>query len=221
MIPFTNNGLQPPIPLEELPQELQHLRPLEKQAPDTPDQLEQPTPTPPEVNPQSYGFPQNPTTAQRHTWIRQELFLKAYAVCNRIYESAAKAGVATQTVDSWRDRDVWAFKKRFEAAEAEFIESYEEMIDSWVRNGTDKPVFYRGQQVGVIKERSELLAMFRLKKLRPEYRENYQIVVPDLTPLAVLEMMRGAGQASLKAQGKLGPVVEGEVVEKPTEKEEV
>mgnify|MGYP001611955368 CR=1 FL=1 len=168
--------------------------------------------------PQSFGFPDVPTTAQRHTWIAQQRFLLAYAVCCRLFEAAEKAGISYTILARWRDSNEFEFCKRLELAEAKYLEMYEKSIDEWALVGVNKPIFYKGQQVATIKERSELLAMFRMKKLNPAYRENYQIVVPDLTPLAVLEMMRGAGQASLQEQGKLPPrVVDGEVVEKPTE----
>ncbi|MDP2936788.1 MAG: hypothetical protein Q8O86_09895 [Dehalococcoidia bacterium] len=66
-----------------------------------------------------------------------------------------------------------------------------------VGKGTEKPVFQGGQQVGVVREYSDVLLIFLLKGARPEkYRDNLkadvnhsgQVSLPDV--VKVLEEMR-------------------------------
>ena len=45
-------------------------------------------------------------------------------------------------------------------------------------DGVDRPVFFKGRQIAMLKEYSDTLLIFMLKGLRPEkYKERYQIDV--------------------------------------------
>lgn len=57
--------------------------------------------------------------------------------------------------------------------EQEYVEKLEAEVDRRAIEGIDHPVIYKGSITDSYKEYSDNLLMFRLKKLRPEYRENY------------------------------------------------
>ena len=69
--------------------------------------------------------------------------------------------------------DVYGFKKRMAIIEQEYVEKLEAEVDRRAIEGIDHPVIYKGSITDTYKEYSDNLLMFRLKKLRPEYRENY------------------------------------------------
>ena len=65
------------------------------------------------------------------------------------------------------------FAELWEEAIANYTDGLEAEVDRRAFEGHDKPVFHRGQQVASVKEYSDLLAMFRLKGLKPGmYRDN-------------------------------------------------
>lgn len=72
--------------------------------------------------------------------------------------------------DKWRDDPVymeaftWALEQSTHSLEAEAVRR--------AALGNDKPVFYQGKRVDSIKEYSDNLLMFLLKKRNPEYRDN-------------------------------------------------
>ena len=54
-----------------------------------------------------------------------------------------------------------------------YVDGLEAEVDRRAFEGNKKPMFHRGEKVGDITEYSDLLAMFRLKGLKPDmYREN-------------------------------------------------
>jgi hypothetical protein len=60
---------------------------------------------------------------------------------------------------------------------AEYVEKMESEADRRAIEGTNKPVFYQGEQCGVIREYSDSLLMFRLKRLDPAYRDRHDVNV--------------------------------------------
>ena len=48
--------------------------------------------------------------------------------------------------------------------------------------GIEKPIYYKGERVDTVREYSDNLLMFRTKKLRPEYRDNYDDRTREGTP---------------------------------------
>jgi hypothetical protein len=166
----------------------------------------------PTGGPEHFGFPQNPTLQQRECWRNQERFLAAFAQCCRVCKAAEAVGLTVWAVERWQKTDLYGFVKRMEVAEQVYVEALEQEADRRGVEGIDKPVYYKGEKVDTIREYSDNLLMFRLKKLRPEYRDNYQIVLPDTTPLQMIELMRSIGQGTLGWR-QPGQVVEGEVKE--------
>lgn len=65
------------------------------------------------------------------------------------------------------------FQELWNEAIDNYVDKLEAEVDRRAFLGNDKPVWHRGEKVGSVKEYSDLLAMFRLKALRPEiYRDN-------------------------------------------------
>ena len=57
-------------------------------------------------------------------------------------------------------------------------------------SGTDKPVFFRGEECGVIREYSDSLLMFLLKAARPEkYRERHEVTGKGGGPLVITSIV--------------------------------
>ena len=69
----------------------------------------------------------------------------------------------------------------------EYVEKLEAEVDRRAIEGIDHPVIYKGSITDTYKEYSDNLLMFRLKKLRPEYRENYSI--PNDQHIAVTKII--------------------------------
>ena len=68
-----------------------------------------------------------------------------------------------------------------------YIEDVEMEAVRRARFGTNKPVFYRGQEVGFVKEYSDQLMMMLLKALNPsKYRENLKIEADVKTGVLVV-----------------------------------
>lgn len=153
--------------------------------------------------PEEFGFPEKSTLQQRQCWQNQERFLAAFRECCRIGEAAEAVGLTRWAVERWQRTDVYGFKKRMAIIEQEYVEKLEAEVDRRAVEGIDHPVIYKGSITGTYREYSDNLLMFRLKKLRPEYRENY--AAPD----------RGQQVAVTKIIINLAPGVKppGEVVE--------
>jgi len=102
------------------------------------------------------------------------LFCRVMAQCGHVAQSAKAAGIHKSTVYTWRlaDED---FAVKWKAAKATYelglineleIEARRRAVDGIVR-----PIFYRGKEVGVIREFSDRLLVFLLGGLDPRYRE--------------------------------------------------
>jgi hypothetical protein len=152
--------------------------------------------------PQDWGLPDKPTAAQQQCWDHQELFLKAYAKCDRISEAAAAVGITYWAVDRWQRTDIYSIRKRMELAHRQYVEAWERGMDARL----ETPTGNRG---------SDVLMMFKLKAIAPEkYREEVKVIGGDfgrdlINKLVALE------RDSKKKQALEGGVVEGEVRELP------
>lgn len=115
-------------------------------------------------------MPTNKTITEKN----KKAFLSAFAECGNVTEAAKLAGVdRTRHYDWLKDP---AYAERFADAEAQAIDGLEKEARRRAIEGTDKPVFYRGGECGVIREYSDTLLIFLLKGARPEkYRDNSRI----------------------------------------------
>ena len=109
-----------------------------------------------------------------------QAFLAAYAEVGNVTEAAKLAGVHRATV--WRAKTTNpAFACKWAEAEQQAADKLEQ--EAWRRatEGTDEPVFYKGEKCGTIKRFSDQLLMFLLKGVRPEkYRERFVLPPGEL-----------------------------------------
>jgi hypothetical protein len=71
----------------------------------------------------------------------------------------------------WKKAD-HEFEKDWQAAEETGTDALEDEARRRAMDGVDKPVFYKGQRCGYVREYSDTLLIFTLKARRPEkYRE--------------------------------------------------
>lgn len=86
--------------------------------------------------------------------------------------------VSKQTVYNWRSDDV-----EFAADWDRVVDLATEDLEKEVRRraliGVDEPVFYKGEQCGVIRKYSDTLLMFAIKARKPEYREAIKLTIED------------------------------------------
>lgn len=85
--------------------------------------------------------------------------------------AAAAAGLTRAQVQAQRDADP-AFAQAWADAMAEAVERAEAEVYRRAFRGVDRPVYYAGQQVGIVRDYSDSLAALYLKAHRPEaYRD--------------------------------------------------
>ena len=121
--------------------------------------------------------------AAQFTKKRQEQFLKLLAETANVAESADLVGIDRSTAYLQRKKNPefaadWddAIETAVEAMEAE---AYRRAV-----KGTNKPVFHKGEECGVIKEYSDTLLIFLLKAHRPQkYIEKLQIAGDPEKPI--------------------------------------
>ncbi len=135
---------------------------------------------------------------QRGRW--QPAFLAAFAELGNVKEAAKLAGVSRMT--AWRHKTSDPeFAKKFADAEQEAADLLEK--EAWRRatEGTDEPVFYKGDQCGTIKRYSDNLLMFLLRGVRPEkYRERFVLPAGELDKLIEHELAIARGETELPDQ---------------------
>lgn len=114
----------------------------------------------------------NLTTRRHDGWTaeKQEAFLKALASCGCIREACAAVGMSHVSAYRLRARpSAIAFRKAWDAALDCAMHRLEEAALSRALNGTPRPVFYKGEQVGEWRHHDERLTMFLLR-----YRRAYR-----------------------------------------------
>lgn len=107
--------------------------------------------------------------------------------------AAARAGVHRSTVYRWREADE-TFEAKLTRALDIGTDALEDEATRRGVEGTERPVFHKGQVCGYVRDYSDVLLMFILKARRPEkYRDRYQappkpagksgfIIVPEKSP---------------------------------------
>ena len=101
-------------------------------------------------------------------------FLEHYERLCVIGKAAEAAGITRQTVYDWiRASEV--FKTAYEGAKRGVVEKLEAEAIRRAYQGWEEPVFYKGQQQGLIRKYSDTLLIFLLKGAAPEkYRERLE-----------------------------------------------
>lgn len=132
-------------------------------------------------------------------------FLVAYAECGNVTQAAEMAGIDRTQHYRWLGTvegydPVPGYPEAFAAAGEQAADRLER--EAWRRavNGVERPVYYQGEQCGVVREYSDTLLIFLLKGFRPEkYQERSRmehtgqvaVTLPEL--LATLRERRSSG----------------------------
>ena len=120
----------------------------------------------------------NATAADDTRPRRQAAFLHALADTVNVAAACRSAGIPRRTVYDWRGADP-DFARKWDDALDDGIDLLEAVLHRRAFEGTEKPVYYKGEQVGTTRHYSDALAMFLLRAHRPErYRDNYRAPAP-------------------------------------------
>lgn len=105
---------------------------------------------------------------------RQRRFLMAYAGAGQILKAATLASIPWGQHYRWVYSDE-LYKQAWEKTRDIWGDHLESEIFRRAYEGEDKPIIREGNIIGVYKQKSDVLAMFALKGLKPQYRDNFQI----------------------------------------------
>jgi hypothetical protein len=104
---------------------------------------------------------------------KQGAFLLAYATLGNVTAAARVAKLPRSQHYLWLDDPL--YKAAFDEAHEQACDALEEEVRRRALKGVLKPVFYKGKRCGGIREFSDTLLMFMLKRVRNEFRENYAV----------------------------------------------
>lgn len=128
---------------------------------------------------------------------RKAQFLDVLRETANVTVSARAVGVSLSTVYKHRTDDA-LFAERFEEAMDEAVDMLEHEAHRRAFQGTDEPVFYRGDEVGYVRKYSDALTMFLLKAHRPDkYRERSEVKQELSGGLQLTDTARAARLAAL------------------------
>lgn len=128
-------------------------------------------------------------------------FCAALAETCQVGRACAAVGISRQTAYRWRE-EMPEFAEAWDAAKRIGVSALEDEAHRRAFEGVDKPVFYKGDECGSIREYSDLLAVFLLKAHDPsKYRENSKLELsgPDNGPVQLDD-----GQAAARLAKLLG-----------------
>jgi hypothetical protein len=167
------------------------------------------------------------------TTYHKKRYLEYYAKFGLVYTCAKLAGISPKTIQLWRVKDV-SFAELEAAAKLQYIEKMEEEADRRGMSGVEKPVYQGGRRVGVVKEFSDTLLIFRLKAMDPKkYRERLEMTGEGGGPIktetnainingadiaaAILELARvGAADSIIKDNAQVEPVHPAQAISETT-----
>jgi len=102
---------------------------------------------------------------------KKRAFLAAFAEVGNITQAAEIAKIERKTHYVWMGKDE-NYVLAFEEAQEQAADRLEQEARRRAMEGTLKPVFYKGEECGVIREYSDTLLIFLMKGARPEkYKE--------------------------------------------------
>lgn len=130
---------------------------------------------------------------------RQVAFLEALSGCGSVVEAARQVGLAPRTPRRWaRDDDAFAevMQKAHEVGLLVRLDALEQEADRRAKEGVDMPVYQGGKLIGTRRQYSDLLLIFRMKRLDPAYRDN-QPKQGDTRPIQILVKMADGSQVAI------------------------
>lgn len=111
--------------------------------------------------------------------VRKACFIDILRRTANVSRAAREAGLSSSTAYEHRAKFP-AFAAAWDAAVAEALDELEDALIERAKHGVEKPVYFRGQQVGSVRTYSDALGMFMLKARRPEiYARLSSAAAPD------------------------------------------
>ena len=98
---------------------------------------------------------------------RKTVFLAALVDTVNVTLTCRRADIPRRTAYDWREADE-GFARKWDDAVDEGIDLLEAELHKRAFEGVERPVYYKGEQVGTWRFYSDALAMFLLKAHRPE-----------------------------------------------------
>ncbi len=109
----------------------------------------------------------------------QKAFLDALRTCGNVFRAAKMVRIHEDMPYHWRRNDE-QFAVAMEKAreEGEEVLAYQLLDEARRRGleGIEEPHFYQGRMVGHIRRYSDNLLMFKIKGLRPQFRDNFPAI---------------------------------------------
>ena len=135
---------------------------------------------------------------------RKTVFLEALVVTLNVTLACRRAGIARRTAYDWREADE-GFARKWDDAVDEGVDLLEAELHKRAFEGVERPVYYKGEQVGTWRFYSDALAMFLLKAHRPErYRgpSGGGAVAKALSPEEQAEAAQAEAEAGKRPRGR-------------------
>lgn len=135
-------------------------------------------------------------TPEKEPWMGT--FIGALREGVSVSSAARRAGVCRKTVYRYRDQQD-DFRKSWDDAVEDGTDRLEDEALRRAMEGTDKPVYQGGVNVGTIREYSDTLAIFLLKARRPEkFRDNVDIKHSGRVQLDFTDIVKRSAEAVIE-----------------------
>lgn len=143
--------------------------------------------------------------------VKKRIFLLALSESPNRTRAAALAGVHPTTAKNWMNNDP-VFMAAYEVAWQSGLDALEDEVVRRGQEGTTRPVFFKGQKVGSIREYSDGQVQFMLRGHRSEtYRDRQELnvtndqTVADRLSAARRRKVEHEVEAAEQNQKALGP----------------
>ena len=120
---------------------------------------------------------------QNRQKMKKRRFLEKYINIGDITLTAKVTGIDRSTHYKWLEEDP-EYQLNFAAADKQALDVLESEAYRRAVKGVNKPIYYKGQRCGYVREYSDTLLIVLMKARAPEkYRERHELSGPGGTPL--------------------------------------
>ena len=134
----------------------------------------------------------------RGTDAKKAKFLTAFESELTVSAACAQVNVGRTTVYRWRKEDA-AFAEAWDQLDEQITDQLEREAYRRAVEGTEEPIFHRGQQVGSVKKYSDRMLEMLLRARKPEkYRD--RVSIEDDREMARKRELERASEAELDEQ---------------------